>query len=122
MRRIMVCVVGGAVVTFSGMGAPAPAIGQSVVPANEVEFVASRPPRSRSAGSRPAVRQYRSYSIAPGGDAIVAEAAPPAAAGPAFVPSSPAADGFQSAPPRRPGPSKPSFMRADSKARGQFNR
>lgn len=122
MRRILTCVVGGAVVTFSGMTTPPPAIGQSVVSPNDVELVVSRPPRSRSGVSRPAVRQYRSYSIAPGDTEVPESAAPAVGGGPVFTPAPPATDAFQPAAPRSSRSSKPSFMRADSKARGQFNR
>lgn len=62
---------------------------------------------------RPLVRRYRSYSIEPGGAAAGAAAVPGVVeASPSFVPPAPA--------PSRP--SKPSFMRGDAKARGQFNR
>lgn len=58
--------------------------------------------------SRPAVRRYRSYSIDPGA-ASVPEAFE---AAPSTVRQAPAASR----------PSKPSYMRADAKARGQFGR
>lgn len=75
------------------------------------------------------VRRYRSYSIDPGGIAEEAAAAP-AVGGvqtlspgvPMVVPSRPSTVSRPA--PARPssGGSKPSFMRADSKARGRFGR
>lgn len=74
------------------------------------------------------VRRYRSYSIDPGG--IAEEAAAPAVGGvqtlspgmPTVVPSRPST--VTRPAPARPssGGSKPSYMRADSKARGKFGR
>ena len=77
-----------------------------------VELVAARP--------RTTVRRYRSYSVAPSPSAIQAATPSPA-------PGRESALGVPTAPPRASqapssGRSKPSYMRGDAKARGQFGR
>jgi len=119
MRRIMVMLVGTALVVptmgvFGGfaLAADAPVEWITAAPRAPSRTVPSRTvPRS-------GVRQYRSYSIEPG---IAVEAAPaPVMEGLGVAPQ-PAPVRTYSAP-RSSGPSKPSYMRADSKARGQFGR
>lgn len=81
------------------------------MPAAPVVVQPTAQPRvgNSAAPRRPTVRRYRSYSIDPGvaGAAAGAVEAPPGVVRPA---------------PGAGRPAKPSYMRGDSKARGQFNR
>lgn len=70
---------------------------------NAVEVVPVAAPR------RPTVRRYRSYSIQPNTAAV-----------PGGTIESPVTESPQYAPAPRSGGSKPSYTRADSKARGRF--
>jgi hypothetical protein len=120
MRRIMVMLVGTALVVSTGsmVGGFAMAADGPVMAGAPIEWIAARPPVSSRTVPRSSVRQYRSYSIEPG---IAAEAAPAPVFEGLGVESRPAPVRSYSAP-RSSGPSKPSYMRSDSKARGQFGR
>lgn len=118
MRRIMVMLVGTALVVpaMGGLGGFVLAADPPVESLAAAPRVYSRTVPDRTV-PRSGVRQYRSYSIEPG---IAAEAAPaPVMEGVGFAP--PPAPRTSSAP-RTSRPSKPSYMRADSKANGRFGR
>ena len=128
MRRILFPVVAGLAAclppSFSAAQAPV-VLSADDLPA---ESVAQRG-RIYRRGSAP-VRQYRSYAIVPGGvsESVQSASAPPPIMGaPAPAPASVASPGprLSPAPSMGSGSSrggKPSFMRSDSKARGQFGR
>jgi hypothetical protein len=119
MRRIMVMLVGTALVVPT-MGVCG---GFALAADAPVEWIAAAPRApSRTVPSRTVprsgVRQYRSYSIEPG---IAAESAPaPVMEGLGVAPQPAPARTYSA--PRSSRPSKPSYMRADSKAKGQFGR
>lgn len=76
--------------------------------------------RSRSGG--PTTRTYRSYSVSPGsspGSEVVSESSSAGETG-AIISRPPAVSNGFSKGYSRPSNSKPSYMRADSKARGRF--
>lgn len=84
------------------------------VPASTaVQTVAQQRTVAPRGGRGPTVRRYRSYSIDPG----VAGVPAPASSG--VVEAEPSFARPAQAAPR---PSKPSYMRGDAKARGQFSR
>jgi hypothetical protein len=122
MRRIMVMLVGTTLVapTMGGFGgftlaADAPIESLAAAPRVFSRTVPGRTVPGRTVPSS-GVRQYRSYSIEPG---IAAEATPaPLMEGVGVAP--PAVPTYSA--PRSSRPSKPSYMRADSKAKGQFGR
>lgn len=109
MRRIFHSLFGMSLVVGSAsLAAPDLTVGTRGS-ASAQEIAAGRSITTRS-NARPGVRRYRSYSIEPG-------AGLPAQGGvvdtaPRYVPSAPAAKRS----------SKPSFLRGDAKARGQFDR
>lgn len=76
----------------------------------------------RRAPSQPTVRRYRSYAIVPGEvtESVTPAPVPADALAPSVAPAAPPR--ATSAAPRSTRTSKPSYMRADSKARGQFGR
>jgi hypothetical protein len=77
--------------------------------------------RSRNgSGGQPATRTYRSYSVSPGASNPAAPV--PGEAAPAWEGSGVTSRPLPSAPmqPRQSTRSKPSYMRADSKASGRF--
>lgn len=130
MRRILFPVVAGLAAclppSFSAAQAPV-VLSADDLPA---ESLAQRG-RIYRRGSAP-VRQYRSYAIVPGGvsESVQSASAPPPIMG-APVPGPAPAAVASPAPRSSPAPSmgsgssrggKPSFMRSDSKARGQFGR
>ena len=98
----------------------------AVLAAAAVDAAASTPgmfrSRNRPSGNAP-TRTYRSYSITPGGEAAqqAVVTGDDAAAG-WERPARQVGDAPSSAParPSRPTTSKPSYMRADSKAMGRF--
>lgn len=113
MRRIFSSLVGVSLVAgATSVGAADAPVVSGGSPA--VQLVAgSRGVVTRVPG-RPLVRRYRSYSIEPGATAAGSAVVPGVVeTAPSFVPSTPM--------PSRPS-SKPSFMRGDAKARGQFHR
>lgn len=133
MRRITMRVA-GAMLLLAPMVMPAgvsvgqTAAGSATLPVQEVQLLGRPRVWSTPRSSGQTVRRYRSYSIDPGG--IAAEAAAPPATGgvqtlspgvPTMAP--PSRPSFSGAP-ARPSTrgSKPSYMRSDSKARGQFGR
>lgn len=101
--RLFLYVITCAAVAVSATGIDAVAAGPSGV-------------RSRARATRqPPTRVYRSYSVNPGGD-IVPESSviEPTETGRSMAPPAPVRTGGQLK-------SKPSYMRADSKARGRFH-
>ena len=87
-----------------------------------VESLAQRQRVVRRGVPPPTVRRYRSYAIVPG--EVTESVTPAPVPADALAPSvAPAAPPRASSPaPRSTRSSKPSYMRADSKARGQFGR
>lgn len=120
MRRIILSLVAGAACCLPAdfSLAQAPVLSADDLP---TESVAQRP-RGLRRGSQPTVRRYRSYAVVPGGVTESVTASPTPAE--TIAPSVPVAPTPRSSyqPPRSSGGSKPSFMRSDSKARGQFGR
>ena len=106
MRRILFPMVAGLAcclpIDWSHAQAPVPSADD--LPAETLAPQRRVSPPSRT--SPQTVRRYRSYAIVPG-EVVEGVQAESTAAAPA---------------PRSSGASKPSFMRADSKARGQFHR
>lgn len=131
MRRIIYTFFTGLACCLSAgvAGAEGPALSANDLP---VESLAQRTGRIGAGWFRPrgssqqGVRQYRSYSVVPGEIAEEVQT----------MPQSSAATRVLSAPPPQPGArssqgvtsgrsssrSKPSYLRADSKARGNFSR
>lgn len=106
MKKFACAVIGLSLVA----GTPAPVVADAPVSA-AVELVAARP--------RTTVRRYRSYSVAPSPSAIPATTPAPSVESALGVPQAPPR-AYQSSP--SSSRSKPSYMRGDAKARGQFGR
>lgn len=121
MRRIILSLIAGAACCLPAdfSLAQAPVLSADDLP---VESLAQRPRVMRRGPSQPTVRRYRSYAVVPGNvtESATPSTAPVDALAPSVPPAPPPRSSYQ--PPRSSGGSKPSYMRADSKARGQFGR
>lgn len=115
MRRILFPMVAGLAccLPIDRSHAQAPVLSADDLPAETLAQQRRVSPPWRT--SPQTVRRYRSYAVVPGEvvEGAQAEAAAEMPLGPARA-AAPA--------PRSSGASKPSFMRADSKARGKFHR
>ena len=131
MRRILVPVSVPLMAGLAWFATPGFSAGQAPLVAGQISAVLSAddlPVESVAQRGRlfrrgsPQVRQYRSYAIVPGPvtASVEAAAAPPPLIG-LPVPA-PQMRTSPSGSPRSSGGGKPSYMRADSKARGQFGR
>lgn len=119
-RLIMVLVAGLACCLPVDYGvAQGPSLSADDLPA---ESLAQRQRIIRRGVSQPTVRRYRSYAVVPGGVTESVTPAPAAvdAIAPSVAPAAPPRATYQA--PQSSRGSKPSYMRADSKARGQFGR
>ena len=121
MRRIVFSLIAGSACCLPAdfSLAQAPVLSADDLP---VESLAQRPRVLRRGTSQPTVRRYRSYAIVPGSvtESVTTSPAPVEALAPSVSPAPAPRSSYQ--PPRSSGGSKPSYMRADSKARGQFGR
>lgn len=108
MRRKFFSVLGMSLITGT-----AGVVTAEIPVSTPVQTVAQQRTLAPRGASRPAVRRYRSYSIDPGVTGVpVPESAGVVNGEPSVVRPAPAA----------PRPTKPSYMRGDAKARGQFHR
>lgn len=89
-----------------------------------VESLAQRQRTYRRGTSQPTVRRYRSYAIVPGEvtESVTAGPVPIDPIAPSVAPAAPAPRSSYQPPRSSRGSSKPSYMRSDAKARGQFGR
>ena len=121
MRRILFFLIAGVACCLptDTSRAQAPVFSADDLP---VESLAQRSRVLRRGPSQPTVRRYRSYAVVPGGvtESVTTSPASVDALAPSVPPAPPPRSSYQ--PPRSSGGSKPSYMRADSKARGQFGR
>jgi len=112
MRRMFLSCIGLSLVAGTAGGATADSA--PVAPGTAVVQSVGQPGALvANGGRRPMVRRYRSYSIDPGVGGAVTGGVP------GVVESTPGPMRPAPAPVR---PSKPSYMRGDAKARGQFHR